>query len=149
MFRDEAMIFAQNGQRWGVDVLLSLRRTLQCISCNATTRLGAGMRAVELATWGRREARLEGIPLALGEQRTKDEAFVGAGKRSVAVVGTPGVKRLVQARIARQEGTSRRGFWERSGGDILLISHEYSISEQRLASASSRARAPMSGRIHD
>jgi hypothetical protein len=128
-------------------MLLSLRHNLQCVSCNATTRPGAGRRTVEVTTSGRREARLEGMPFDLGGRQTKDKAVVGAG-RSVAVVDTPGVKRLVQARIARQERASRKGFWERSGGDILLLSHECRIPEQRLASASSSARAPVSGRIH-
>lgn len=106
------------------------------------------MREAELATWGRRGARLEGMPFALGGRRTKDEAIIGAERRSVAVVDSPGVKRLVQARITRQEGAFRRGFWERSGGDILWLSHGCSVPEQRLASASSSARAPVSGWIH-
>jgi hypothetical protein len=142
-------MFTQNSQRRGVDVLLSLRHILQCVSCNATTQSGTGMREAELATWGRREARLEGMPFALGGRRTKDEAIIGAERRSVAVVDSPGVKRLVQARITRKEGTFRRGFWERSGGDILWLSHGCSVPEQRLASASSSsARALVSGWIH-
>ena len=89
------------------------------------------------------------MPFALGGRRAKDEAIVGAERRSVAVVDTPGVKRLVQARIARQKGTSRRDFWERNGGDILWLSNGCSVPEQRLGSASSgSARTPVSGRIH-